>query len=320
MNKLKSFFTTRGFYIALTLGVVAFAVLMGVYEYRENSSKLLGETSVDLNKSYAEGTPTEESKQELDVTSNAAKSDANKATDTDASYKSDSTGTTDSSGSTNAAGSSTSTNTAGSKNTVSNSGSTNSADKSTNSNSASTADRGSSENNETASASAASDGATNIINEDGTQWTGFNGDAELVWPLIGSSGVYGDSATGSVVIPYSMDTTVYFETLGVYRCNPSVMLRGEEGENVYSVYGGTVTSVADTKEFGTVVTVDMGNGYEAVYGQLMNVTVSEGDVIASGQNIAEIGPVSSYYTKEGTHLYLALTKDDVPLNPMTLIE
>jgi septal ring factor EnvC (AmiA/AmiB activator) len=52
----------------------------------------------------------------------------------------------------------------------------------------------------------------------------------------------------------------------------------------------------------------------------MNVTVSEGEVIASGENIAEVGPVSSYYTKEGSHLYLSLTKDGSPFNPMVMME
>jgi septal ring factor EnvC (AmiA/AmiB activator) len=304
MNRIKSFFTTRGFYVALTLGVVAFAVLMGVYEYRENSEKFLGENAVDLNKSYVEGSPAVESTEELDVTSDAAKNesqdtlagntDADKSdADNSASAVTDKTNKTTGSTKTDKAADTSSTDKAA----------TSAADKDNTS-------------------AAGSDSVTNIINEDGSEWTGYNGDAELVWPLIGNTGVYGDTenATGSVVIPYSMDTTVYFETLGVYKCNPGVMLRGAEGENVYSVYGGTVLSVEETKEFGTVVTVDMGNGYEAKYGQLMNVTVSVGDIVAAGENIAEIGPVSTYYTKEGSHLYLSVTKDGTPLNPMVMIE
>jgi murein DD-endopeptidase MepM/ murein hydrolase activator NlpD len=315
MNRLKSFFTTRGFYITLTFGVVAFAVLMGIYEYRENSEKFLGENTIDLNKSYVEGTPTEDSREEMDVTSDATKNESastdSVAGNTDA-EKASNDASADGKGTeqTNDSKASTDTNDSDSA----------TADKISNK-----ADADLTDGNTTETASAAgSDSVTNIVNEDGTEWTGFNGDAELVWPLIGSVGAYGstdaENATGTVVIPYSMDTTVYFETLGLYKCNPGVMLRGAEGENVYSVYGGTVTSVEDTKEFGTVVTVDMGNGYVAKYGQLMNVTVSEGEVIASGENIAEIGPVSAYYTEEGNHLYLALTKDDSPINPMTLIE
>jgi murein DD-endopeptidase MepM/ murein hydrolase activator NlpD len=316
MNRLKSFFTTRGFYIALTLGVVAFAVLMGVYEYRENSEKFLGENSIDLNKSYVEGTPAVDSREELDVTSNAAKNEAGTensvAGNTDADKESTGVSNSTNNGSSTA-------NANKNSGTAAETSKNNSASaKDTDKTDSSTAD----EINNTSAAG--SDSVTNIINEDGTEWTGYNGDSELVWPLIGSKGSYGstdeESATGTVVIPYSMDTTVYFETLGVYKCNPGVMLRGAEGENVYSVYGGTVTSVEETKEFGTVVTVDMGNGYEAKYGQLMNVAVSEGEIIASGENIAEVGPVSSYYTKEGTHLYLSITKDGNSLNPMAMIE
>jgi murein DD-endopeptidase MepM/ murein hydrolase activator NlpD len=318
MNRLKSFFTTRGFYIALTLGVVAFAVLMGVYEYRENSEKFLGENSVDLNKSYVEGTPAVDTTEELDVTSNAAKNESGTTesvagnTDAEKSETNEAAGKADSAADTNK-----SSQAAGKADSSTGTGNSAAADKTN-----AATDKTASATTDEDSAAAGSDNVTNIINEDGSEWTGYNGDTELVWPLIGSSGSYGDpeNATGAIVIPYSMDTTVYFETLGVYKCNPGVMLKGAEGENVYSVYGGTVTSVEETKEFGTVVTVDMGNGYEAKYGQLMNITVSEGEVIASGQNIAEIGPVSTYYAKEGTHLYLALTKDETPVNPMAMIE
>ena len=98
-----------------------------------------------------------------------------------------------------------------------------------------------------------------------------------------------------------------------------MLIEGSEGTNVLSAYEGVVTAVEDTKEFGTTVKIDMGNGYEATYGQLMNVCVGVGDTVSLGQNIAEIGPVSSYYTKEGTHLYFSITKDGVPVNPLNLI-
>lgn len=282
MNKLKSFFTTKGFYIALTVGVVAFAVLMGVYEYRSNEKKFLGDNAIDLNKPYVEGVPATESLEPADIASNVVD---NKKNDTD--------------------------------NTKVNEAAIQKKEDTT-------AEATEEEKKVETSSSVNSDAVENTNSD--VQIAGFDGESELAWPLISSGNTAGETdasgvvGSGNIVLPYSMDTTIYFETLGVYKCNPGVMLRGNEGENVYAVYGGTVTSVEDTKEFGTVVTVDMGNGYEAKYGQLMNVCVKEGNIIASGQNIAEVGPVSSYYEKEGNHLYLAITKDGIPVNPILLIE
>ena len=63
-----------------------------------------------------------------------------------------------------------------------------------------------------------------------------------------------------------------------------------------------------------------GNGFKAIYGQLMNVTVAEGDTITTAQNIGEVAPPSSYYTEEGTHVFFELMKNGVPINPMILMQ
>ena len=117
-----------------------------------------------------------------------------------------------------------------------------------------------------------------------------------------------------------MDTTVYFKTLRSYRCNPGILIAAEEGENVLAAYEGVVESVSEDKEHGTTVTVIMGNGYKAIYGQLMNVTVAKGDTITTAQNIGEAAAPSSYYTEEGTHVFFELMKNGVPINPIILMQ
>ncbi len=150
-----------------------------------------------------------------------------------------------------------------------------------------------------------------VEDEDMHPYEGFDYDGEqcLTWPLM-----------GDVILPYSMDTTIYFQTLDSYKCNPGMVISGEEGANVVAAYDGIVEGIEETKEYGTVVIVDMGNGYKAKYGQLMNVAVSEGDIITTSQTIGEVAPASSYFAEEGDNLYFAITKDDVPVNPLLLIQ
>lgn len=283
MNKFKVFFKTKGFYIALTIGVVAFAVLTGVYEYRSNKEKFLGSPEVDLNQSYIEGSANGDAAKNIDSSTNIKATPTTEAPKVEEQTK----GVAKEDGETKE--------------------------------NADNKDETPVTSDDVENVQTRKDAGENVLQKS----TGYDGDASLAWPLVSRTDVAGNTDAAeatAIVLPYSMDTTVYFETLGVYKCNPGVMLRGTEGENVYAVYGGTVTEVKDTKEFGTVVTIDMGNGYEAKYGQLMNVCVKEGNPVATGQNIAEVGAVSDYYSKEGTNLYLAITKDGIPVNPISLIE
>ena len=64
---------------------------------------------------------------------------------------------------------------------------------------------------------------------------------------------------------YSMDKTVYFQTLDQYKYNPALIISGAEGDQVISSAPGIVKSIDVTAETGTTVNDDIGNGYELFY-------------------------------------------------------
>lgn len=132
----------------------------------------------------------------------------------------------------------------------------------------------------------------------------FTADSVISWPV-----------QGTIIRDYSMDRTVYFPTLGVYKCNPAVLLKATVGDEVKAVFEGTVKECFTSEETGDTVTVDMGNGYEAIYGQLKDVTVKKGDRVKKGETFAAVADPTKYYTQEGTNLYFAMTKDDKPVDP-----
>lgn len=133
---------------------------------------------------------------------------------------------------------------------------------------------------------------------------GYNGKDRLSWPV-----------DGSILIPYSMDTTVYFETLDQYQCNPALFVKANVGTEVKAIWGGTVTKVEKSQRYGELLTVDMGNGYVTTYGQLGDVIVKKGDSIETGATIGKIAEPTNYFLLEGAHLYLKMTKDGKPVNP-----
>lgn len=135
-------------------------------------------------------------------------------------------------------------------------------------------------------------------------------DAEnMSWPL-----------QGNVIMNYSMDQTVYFATLDQYKYNPAIIIQAEVNTPVEAVAPGKVTSVETSAETGATVTVDMGDGYSAVYGQLKEISWNTGDEVAAGDIIGYVSEPTKYYSVEGANLYFELMKDGAPVNPMEYLE
>ena len=55
--------------------------------------------------------------------------------------------------------------------------------------------------------------------------------------------------------------------------------------------------------------MELGSGYQAVYGQLKDLCVEEGDTVTEGTVIGYVSAPTKYYSKEGNNLYFAMKKD-----------
>ena len=124
---------------------------------------------------------------------------------------------------------------------------------------------------------------------------------------------------GNILLDYSMDQTTYFPTLDQYRLNPAIAVGAVEGAPVVAAVNGTVYSVEQDAQTGTTVTMELGNGYQAVYGQLTDLTVSEGDTVKKGTTIGYIAQPTKYYSTEGTNLYFEMKKDGEPIDPIAYL-
>lgn len=135
----------------------------------------------------------------------------------------------------------------------------------------------------------------------------FSSDQGLVRPV-----------SGDILIPYSMERTVYFTTLDQYKYNPATVYRVEEGTQVMACAEGRVASVFRNEEIGQAVTLDLGNGYQVVYGQLQALNVAEGDYVNPGQIIGSVAAPTIYYSLEGSNLYFLLEQDGAALDPQNM--
>ena len=124
--------------------------------------------------------------------------------------------------------------------------------------------------------------------------------------------------SGEVLLPYSMDGSVYFATLDQYKYNPAVIFSAEQGTQVLACAEGKVISIFQNEEIGHAVTLDLGSGYQATYGQLEGIQVTLESYVNPGDVIATVAAPTKYFSAEGSNLYFELTKDGVPVNPDSL--
>ena len=142
-----------------------------------------------------------------------------------------------------------------------------------------------------------------------TEQFAFADDSRLIWPV-----------DGDVILNYSMDKSIYFSTLNQYKYHPAIVISAEVGSEVRCAARGEVTDISVNEETGTTLTMDIGSGYQAIYGQLKEVTVEEGDTVESETVIGYVSEPTKYYTLEGSNLYFQLLKNREPLNPMDYME
>lgn len=136
----------------------------------------------------------------------------------------------------------------------------------------------------------------------------FSEDTLMEWPV-----------NGNILLDYSMDQTTYFPTLDQYKLSPAIAVGAVEGTPVVAAVNGTVYSIEQDVQTGTTVTMELGNGYQAIYGQLTDLNVAEGDTVKKGTTIGYIAQPTKYYSTEGTNLYFEMKKDGEPIDPIAYL-
>ncbi len=137
----------------------------------------------------------------------------------------------------------------------------------------------------------------------------FNIESGLLWPV-----------NGAVIMDYSMDQTVYFTTLDQYKYNPAVIISGNVNDKVSAAATGKITDITTNEVTGCTVTMDLGDGYTAVYGQLKEVPYEAGAILEAGDTIGFVSEPTKYYSLEGSNLYFALEKDGAPVDPVEFFQ
>ena len=109
----------------------------------------------------------------------------------------------------------------------------------------------------------------------------------------------------------------YDVTLRDWRTHEGVDILAPLGEVVCAAMSGVVQSVEEDALYGTVVTVDHGDGTQAVYANLASVpAVNPGDFIMAGDVIGAVGATALCEIGQGTHLHFAMYLDGESVDPL----
>lgn len=137
----------------------------------------------------------------------------------------------------------------------------------------------------------------------------FTENDRLIWP------VYGD-----IAMIFSQDRLIYNPTLDQWRTNDDLRISAQEGTPVRASAAGKITEIGNDREYGNFVRIDNGNGWETIYGQLMDgILVVEGDIVQTGQVIGGVGRPSVFSVLNGHHVSLRVLHENILMDPKLIL-
>jgi murein DD-endopeptidase MepM/ murein hydrolase activator NlpD len=89
------------------------------------------------------------------------------------------------------------------------------------------------------------------------------------------------------------------------------------GQPVRAAEAGTVSSISDSTEFGKVVRLDNGDGFETVYAHLSRIEVSQGDCLAFGSRLGAVGDSGA---STHPHLHFELIEHGRAVDPLRFLQ
>lgn len=133
--------------------------------------------------------------------------------------------------------------------------------------------------------------------------------AAWVWPL-----------EGQVVSAFSSDSLSYNAALKDWRTHDGVDLSAQLGERVAAAHAGTVIAIRDDVLLGKTVTMDLGDGLTACYGNLdEEVSVTSGDTLAAGDPIGTVGETAAGEHNDQPWLHFSLEQDGEAVDPLSYL-
>jgi murein DD-endopeptidase MepM/ murein hydrolase activator NlpD len=134
--------------------------------------------------------------------------------------------------------------------------------------------------------------------------------------LVGCAGSRSEpAATVPSGWPLPRDVGVVSSSFGAPRgssTHQGVDLRAPRGTKVVATADGVVSFAGRTGDYGRMVVLDHGNGWETRYAHLHRIKVEKGDWVRRGRKLGSVGHSGN---AEGDHLHYEIRRGGVPIDP-----
>lgn len=120
---------------------------------------------------------------------------------------------------------------------------------------------------------------------------------------------------------YDAKKLQYNETLNNWKIHKAVDFKLNEGDNVYACFDGTIEKIYTNLLEGTVVVISHDGGIKTTYKSLAekSICVNVGDKVKGGAKIGTADSSMGNEAKQGAHLHLEVTLNNVLVDPANYI-
>ena len=133
--------------------------------------------------------------------------------------------------------------------------------------------------------------------------------AVYVWPVL-----------GEIERPYTVSALAYDVTMRDWRTHRGVDIACAEGASVLASRGGQVVSIVHDGLYGTVLTIDHGDGMRSVYANLAEDTaVGAGEWVDPGVTIGTVGRSALCEIGQEPHLHFELRQSGACVDPCAFL-
>ena len=127
-----------------------------------------------------------------------------------------------------------------------------------------------------------------------------------VWPV-----------AGVIERDYSVAALKYDVTMHDWRTHSGIDISCDEGMSVVAARGGQVESIVSDALYGTVLTIDHGDGMKSVYANLApDTSVRAGEWVDAGVVLGTVGHSAIGESSQPSHLHFALCANGASVDPM----
>ena len=132
---------------------------------------------------------------------------------------------------------------------------------------------------------------------------------EYVWPV-----------SGDIDRAYHIDQLRYDETMCDWRTHDGIDIEAPIGASVLASRSGNVESIVEDDLYGTVLTLDHGDGTRSVYAGLSDITaVQTGQYVETGSIIGTVGGTAICESAQEAHLHFAMQRNGVSADPLAFL-